>query len=112
FKACRFEARCDYAWSACRETPPRWLEHEPQRRVRCHLYDPAQAGEPLIGRVPVSDTGEPAAAPDPMPAREALLRVENLKVHFPIHAGLFKRVVGYVRAVDGVSLAIPAGRTL
>ncbi|MDN5872591.1 MAG: ABC transporter ATP-binding protein, partial [Nitrococcus sp.] len=110
-KACRFEARCDHAWPACRETPPRWLEHEPGRHVRCHLYDPAQAGEPLSGH----STGDAAAASagtNPSLALEALLRVEDLEIHFPIHTGLFKRVVGYVRAVDGVSLAIPAGRTL
>jgi peptide/nickel transport system ATP-binding protein len=41
-----------------------------------------------------------------------LLEVADLKVHFPIRKGLFKRTVGYVRAVDGVSLSIPAGRTL
>ena len=41
-----------------------------------------------------------------------LLNVINLKVHFPLHKGLIKRVVGYVKAVDGVSLAISRGRTL
>lgn len=41
-----------------------------------------------------------------------MLQVSDLKVHFPIHKGLLKRVVGHVRAVDGVSLAIHAGRTL
>ncbi|MCO6442020.1 MAG: ABC transporter ATP-binding protein [Nitrococcus mobilis] len=112
FKACRFEARCDYAWSACRETLPRWLEHEPGRHVRCHLYDPAQAGEPLTDRDFAGDPDKSVADAEPIPARGALLQVDNLKVHFPIHAGVFKRVVGHVRAVDGVSLAIPSGRTL
>ena len=42
----------------------------------------------------------------------SLLRVENLKVYFPVHKGLFKRVVAHVKAVDGVSLAIAAGKTL
>ncbi len=41
-----------------------------------------------------------------------LLEVVDLKVHFPIRKGLFKRVVGHVKAVDGVSLSIRAGRTL
>ena len=36
----------------------------------------------------------------------------DLKVHFPVHGGLLKRVVARVRAVDGVTLAIEAGRTL
>jgi peptide/nickel transport system ATP-binding protein len=33
-------------------------------------------------------------------------------VHFPIHKGLFKRVVGHVKAVDGVSLGLQRGRTV
>lgn len=41
-----------------------------------------------------------------------LLKVGGLKVYFPIHKGLFKRVVGYVKAVDEISLTIEAGRTL
>lgn len=43
---------------------------------------------------------------------KSLLEVSDLKVYFPIHKGLFKRVAGHVRAVDGVSLAIHSGRTL
>lgn len=39
----------------------------------------------------------------------ALLEVENLKVHFPVQAGVFRRTVGHVRAVDGVSLRVRAG---
>ncbi|MCG3114435.1 MAG: ATP-binding cassette domain-containing protein [Candidatus Manganitrophus sp. SA1] len=35
-----------------------------------------------------------------------------MKVHFPIHKGLFKKVVGHVKAVDGVSLSLRAGRTI
>jgi peptide/nickel transport system ATP-binding protein len=38
--------------------------------------------------------------------------VDGLKVHFPIRRGLIQRTVGHVRAVDDVSLAIEAGRTL
>jgi oligopeptide transport system ATP-binding protein len=51
------------------------------------------------------------------PAREApvsgdeLVRVENLKVYFPIHAGLFQREVGQVRAVDDISFTIRRGET-
>lgn len=41
-----------------------------------------------------------------------LLEVENLKVHFPIKKGFFQRTVGYVKAVDGVNLSIPRGKTL
>jgi peptide/nickel transport system ATP-binding protein len=43
---------------------------------------------------------------------EPLLRVEGLKVHFPIKRGIvFDKTVGHVRAVDGVDLSIPRGAT-
>src|SRR6266849_173883 len=41
-----------------------------------------------------------------------LLEVRDLKKLFPITQGFFKRVVGHVRAVDGVSFSIPKGKTL
>ena len=42
-----------------------------------------------------------------------MLTVRDLKVHFPITKGvIFDRVVGAVRAVDGVDLSIPDGATL
>jgi peptide/nickel transport system ATP-binding protein len=43
---------------------------------------------------------------------DPLLRVEGLKVHFPIKRGVFvDRTVGHVRSVDGVDLAIERGST-
>ena len=41
-----------------------------------------------------------------------LVEVTNLKKHFPIRKGVFKRVVGHVKAVDGVSFTIRKGETL
>ena len=41
----------------------------------------------------------------------SLLRVEELRTWFPIRAGLLRRSVGWVRAVDGVDLELQAGRT-
>jgi len=43
---------------------------------------------------------------------ETLLKVENLEVHFPIKKGLLSRTVGYVYAVDGVSLTLEKGETI
>ncbi len=45
-------------------------------------------------------------------APESILAIEGLVKHFPIRAGLVKRTVGHVRAVDGVDLAVRAGETL
>src|SRR5918996_1467508 len=47
-----------------------------------------------------------------MPENGNLLEVRDLAKLFPITQGLFKRVVGHVRAVDGVSFTIPKGKTL
>lgn len=44
--------------------------------------------------------------------REKLITVEDLAVHFPVRRGVFSRIAGYVRAVDGVSFSIPKGETL
>jgi peptide/nickel transport system ATP-binding protein/oligopeptide transport system ATP-binding protein len=41
-----------------------------------------------------------------------LLEVRDLVKHFPIRGGLFRRVTGAVRAVDGVSFTLARGRTL
>jgi oligopeptide/dipeptide ABC transporter ATP-binding protein len=43
---------------------------------------------------------------------EEILRIEELYKHFPIRAGLFRREVGRVHAVDGVDLNLVAGETL
>jgi oligopeptide/dipeptide ABC transporter ATP-binding protein len=43
---------------------------------------------------------------------EEILHVENLVKYFPIRAGLFKRTVGHIHAVDGVDLSLRAGETL
>ncbi len=41
-----------------------------------------------------------------------LLKVDNLKMHFPIYRGVIRRQVGVVHAVDGISFDIHKGETL
>src|ERR671912_1437347 len=43
---------------------------------------------------------------------EYLLETRNLKMHFPIKAGVLQRTVGHVKAVDGVDLSVRRGETL
>ena len=118
-RGCRFAGRCDEAWALCRSTAPQWLETG-DGGVRCHLYSEAShtralsalrvvAGEPPVKRdeLPATNLRE-----SPVTGHEPLLAVRDLKVHFPLRRGLFKRVAGYVRAVDGVSLDLAAGTTL
>ncbi|MCB0183543.1 MAG: hypothetical protein KDE31_04730, partial [Caldilineaceae bacterium] len=43
---------------------------------------------------------------------DAMLEVRNLKMRIPLRKGLLRRVVGQVKAVDGVNLFIRPGETL
>src|SRR5215471_5862384 len=54
----------------------------------------------------------PTTANDAAVAGENLLEVKDLAKLFPITKGMFRKVVGHVRAVDGVSFSIPKGKTL
>jgi peptide/nickel transport system ATP-binding protein len=54
----------------------------------------------------------PATEVSPDGHREDLLVVKDLQKHFPITAGFFKRVVGHVKAVDGVTFTLHKRETL
>ncbi len=41
-----------------------------------------------------------------------ILEVKGLKKHYPIVRGFMRRVVGYTKAVDGVTFSVPTGKTL
>jgi peptide/nickel transport system ATP-binding protein len=101
FAGCRFAERCALAVAACRAGPVGWqgTAAEGVRCVRAGERD-AAAGGPAAAAVSARAGGPP------------LLAVSDLRVHFPIRQGVLQRVVGQVRAVDGVSFAIPTGRTL
>lgn len=47
-----------------------------------------------------------------MSERETLLDVKDLKKYFPIEKGFLRRVVGHIKAVDGVDFYIKEGETL
>ena len=53
--------------------------------------------------------------PDPAPPRpdeKVVIAADDLKVWFPIKRGFFRRTVGQIKAVDGVSVAVRKGETL
>jgi microcin C transport system ATP-binding protein len=55
---------------------------------------------------------QPGGAPPAVRQPTPLLRCRDLKVWYPIRAGLLRRTVDHVRAVDGVTLEVEAGETL
>jgi peptide/nickel transport system ATP-binding protein len=109
FTACRFIDRCDRAFEDC-EIAPGWTELAPGQGVRCHLAGFQDAVS--IVELPEAEHMQVNAESSPGSSQGPLLQVEQLKVHFPIHKGVFKRTVGHVRAVDGISLSIDPGKTL
>lgn len=70
--------------------------NNPQHPYTNHLLNAEPKGEPPK----VDDT------------RPIVVEAEDLKVWFPIKAGLLKRTVDHVKAVDGLSLKLRAGQTL
>ncbi len=105
FDHCRFAERCDFVFDRCRVEPPT-LAQPTGVLARCHLREKDLA--PARGRaVPGAFSREEAAQ-----AGERILEVADLKVHFPIRRGIFRRTVGHVKAVDGISLELRRGRTL
>ena len=56
---------------------------------------------------------EPKGTPDLAPADAPdVMRGEDIKVWFPIKKGVLRRTIGYVKAVDGISVAVRQGHTL
>ncbi|HLM13110.1 MAG TPA: ABC transporter ATP-binding protein [Reyranella sp.] len=58
-------------------------------------------------------SAEPKGRPvDADPAAAEILKLDDVKVHFPIKRGVLRRTVGYIKAVDGVSLTLREGHTI
>src|SRR6202020_2069122 len=58
-------------------------------------------------------SAEPKPAPGPpQPTAPMMLQATDLKVWFPIKRGLMRKVVGHIKAVDGVSVELRKGETL
>jgi len=77
---------------------------DPQHEYSLHLFNSIPAKlDPVAGKNHINT---------PAGDSQAILSVKDLKVYYPIRKGLFKRIIGYVEAVDGVSLELYKGRTL
>ena len=108
---CRFAARCPYRADACIAAPvplhPTAGTHQAGgSEVRCLRAEEIE----LAGSTWTALVTNGATAATAMPA--PLLVVRGLTKAFPVHAGVLRRVVGHVRAVDGVDFAIAPGETL
>lgn len=111
--ACIFAPRCDYATDRCYSERPQLREIEAGHAVRCFYAEQIDAStwRPSEGLVP--DLA-PAAAPE---GQKPILEVQDLKTYYAQESRSILSLVGlgkrqYVKAVDGVSVQVPAGKTL
>jgi len=110
FHSCRFAQRCTLAFERCHREIPPLVRVTEVHEARCFLREQGPAPARMLTHTAVPSTGDSANnLPD---AAEPLLQVRDLEVHFPIRKGLFRRTVGQVKAVDGISFSIAEGRTL
>ena len=109
---CSFHPRCRYATSICREREPAIENLDNGSQVRCWKYS-AEQGHLFSNMDSVREKRvEVLAAKVDTQVPETILRVTNLVKHFPIMGGVFSRVKGHVKAVDGVSFDIRKGETM
>ena len=115
---CRFADRCPKVMDGCESIAPTLhAVNGNAHNVACHLYNP----EPPFNAIKTSaarleleteiDSKNVDSSTQPTTAQPQL-QVKDLCVHYPIQKGIFKRTVGYVYAVDNVTLEIPRGKTL
>ena len=83
--------------------------HEYSRNLFAALPDISKRGLRLHGNG--SDAAGQLTGPATTAKPKPLLEIEDLHVHFPIRRGVFRRVVGSVRAVDGLSFTLQEGET-
>jgi len=108
-KGCSFAPRCDYAMDRCRKEKPA-LEQVGDNHYRTCFYDADKIPKQTYKyKVAVEKVGA-----DVTGATESnhLVDVENLVMHFPVTAGVLRRKIGDVKAVDNISFSINKGETL
>lgn len=107
---CPFEPRCPLAIDDCRAIEPELLEIATDHRAACIRTDEV-AGRSAAQIYGVST--EPPDAADEDADRTVVLRVRDLVKTYKLTKGVvFRRQVGEVRAVDGISFELEQGRTL
>jgi glutathione transport system ATP-binding protein len=107
---CPFAPRCPLAVDACRAAEPELLEMGPNHRAACirtkHVAGRSAADIYGVSTEPPAEAAAPTDAP-------VVLRVRELVKTYMLTKGVvFRRQVGEVRAVDGISFQLQEGHTL
>ena len=99
---CGFASRCPFKTDACDGQKPLLEAFDGGHEVACLRMKELQQLEKS------SDKAENASAQN----GQTVLKVNGLRVWFPVKAGILKRTVGHVKAVDGISFELKKGETL
>ncbi len=110
FQGCRFADRCEHVTDRCRSGDHPAIFSIDGQDVACYLFDKSN---PLTRRKITSEPKISTAGIKPsMPAQTPILDIKDLKTWFPVQAGILRRTVANVKAVDDISLMVNPGQTL
>jgi len=106
-EGCRFHPRCEHAVDVCQSADVPLVPTGDDGRVRCHRADELR----LVGSRWVEAQLAPHGRPT-VTGAAPLLELRGLTKSFPVRSGVLKRLVGQVRAVDGIDLTVHQGETV
>ncbi|MDV6280229.1 ABC transporter ATP-binding protein [Rhodococcus jostii] len=108
---CTFAPRCPLAVDACLLAEPELVSTGPGHQAACIRVDETDTRDLFTAYR--RDQPAPAPTAETAPEQRVVLQVTDLVKTYPITSGLvFRRKRGEIRAVDGISFDIRAGRTL
>ena len=109
---CTFHPRCAIGRDRqlCATQDPALREVASGHSSACHFSD--EVAKLLADSEPAAQLAVNCARPSTASVAQPLLEVQGLQVFYPIKTGLLRRRTGWVRAVDGVSLAVHPGETV
>jgi peptide/nickel transport system ATP-binding protein len=109
-EGCRFRERCNFARDICAQVSPPLIHIKKNHYAACLIYN--KKLYPGKKQIPKAFRSQSFSAKGKRLKENPYLKIENLKIHFPIKKGLLRKVSSFVRAVDGVDLEISRGETL